>query len=427
MADYPSDAPATAHAASDPRAGGLNGPRLGAPSEHVPAANTIAFTANAVAPPKPLPQIEGLSESTQALLKRVGQAHSFSTGSPEWEKAREETGSEVSVSYTPQATITKSGRNVTKPSQFVPPVPEMSPSSGQKRRRTYQRKNPEITQLCAKCSRGHSPASNMVVFCDGCNLAYHQWCHDPHIPREVVEIAEKEWFCSRCQSQRELEHLPIDQRVSGQSLTEEERKQHLSRLAHTTLVRLLLRATALHPDLPIYAPNAREALRSTSSPLSPIPNHADGPVRNNDPYPDYSNPDNDPPATYPRPGTGPIPLQPTTDPERIQWLVDDNFDVYSHSYDDGSGEGLKPVDRSKGDSWIQHTNDTLKKETTHDTTGAFTNGQHANPGHDVPQTRPPVQDRHVFDAIGDESDEVRIDQPGEVGDLDMGMFDSSMP
>jgi len=52
-----------------------------------------------------------------------------------------------------------------------------------------------------------------------------------------------------------------------------------------------------------------------------------------DPYFDYDNPHHDPPYTYPRPGSGPIPLRPTTDPEDRMWLEgkeEDHAGVFSH-------------------------------------------------------------------------------------------------
>lgn len=127
--------------------------------------------------------------------------------------------SEISDSYTPLATVTKSGRNITKPLQFNPAT-EMSSDGEPKRRRPYRR-GPEFT-LCVKCERGHSPLSNAIVFCDGCNSAYHQWCHDPHIPREVIEITEKEWFCGKCVHKKEMERLPMGKRVSGEGLSADE-------------------------------------------------------------------------------------------------------------------------------------------------------------------------------------------------------------
>jgi hypothetical protein len=69
-----------------------------------------------------------------------------------------------------------------------------------------------------KCDRGHSTISNVIVFCDGCNRAWHQWCHDPHISREVVDVPERAWFCTRCAHEREMEGCPLEKRIGGDSL-----------------------------------------------------------------------------------------------------------------------------------------------------------------------------------------------------------------
>ena len=53
--------------------------------------------------------------------------------------------------------------------------------------------------------------------------------------------------------------------------------------------------------------------------------------------------DTDPPAHYPKAGNG---LARTLRPESedLQWLVDDNFEVFSHSYQgDGSGMGVDGI------------------------------------------------------------------------------------
>lgn len=127
---------------------------------------------------------------------------------------------DVSDSYTPLPTRTKSGRNITKPSQFVPTIP--SPASGTKKKRPYRR-NPE-SAVCKACNRGHSPANNQVVFCDGCGGAYHQYCHDPPIDKEVILIPEKEWFCATCSRERNevITGTTLEGLVSGEKLTVEE-------------------------------------------------------------------------------------------------------------------------------------------------------------------------------------------------------------
>lgn len=192
---------------------------------------------------------------------------------------------------------------------------------------------------------------------------------------------------------------------------------YLSTLSSLTLRHLLLRATNLHPDLPIFDPNARQRIKNvprpspapaslqpqastngsaggliqtegsattknephippqlstpqvststttttllshpttaptmtseaTSKPVTTIPQHTSThhsqPVPaspssasslSSDPYFDYDNPHHDPPYTYPRPGSGPIPLRPTTDPEDRMWLEgkeEDHAGVFSH-------------------------------------------------------------------------------------------------
>lgn len=61
--------------------------------------------------------------------------------------------------------------------------------------------------------------------------------------------------------------------------------------------------------------------------LSPEPEH------DPDAYDGY---DTDPPAHYPKPGNGLArPLRPES--EDLQWLVDDNFEVFSHMYKSGDG------------------------------------------------------------------------------------------
>lgn len=105
-------------------------------------------------------------------------------------------GSESSETYTPLATMTKSGRAVQKPTTFAPPMPSPA-SETRKRKRPYNRKNPELT-VCKVCLRPHSPSSNMIVFCDGCNTPYHRYCHHPPIEQEVVDVPDKEWFCKEC-------------------------------------------------------------------------------------------------------------------------------------------------------------------------------------------------------------------------------------
>ena len=129
--------------------------------------------------------------------------------------------SDSSDEITPIATMTKSGRSIQKPTSFVPPPP--SPTTNKRRRHYTNRKNPE-SAVCKVCLRGTSPASNQVVFCDGCNAPYHQWCHKPPIPNSVTEEVEKEWFCAECESERVIPAPEADVAgfVSGEGISAEE-------------------------------------------------------------------------------------------------------------------------------------------------------------------------------------------------------------
>ena len=93
--------------------------------------------------------------------------------------------------------VTSSGRAVIKPAQFIPAMSDTPP-----KKRGPSKKSVE-NALCKRCGRGHSPASNMIVFCDGCNLGWHQTCHDPTISNETVKDESAAWFCADCTLKRE--------------------------------------------------------------------------------------------------------------------------------------------------------------------------------------------------------------------------------
>jgi hypothetical protein len=95
------------------------------------------------------------------------------------------------------ATKTKSGRQVQKPTQFNP-----ADAAGSQKRKHYGKRTAEQA-LCKVCTRGLSPNTNQIVFCDGCNLCWHQLCHDPYIDDDFVSDENRSWFCGRCVAKRE--------------------------------------------------------------------------------------------------------------------------------------------------------------------------------------------------------------------------------
>ena len=72
--------------------------------------------------------------------------------------------------------------------------------------------------VCKNCGRLHSPQSNAMVFCDGCNTGWHQHCHDPPISQDIVLIEAKEWFCTDCVVLKE-EKGRLHGKVSGQHMS----------------------------------------------------------------------------------------------------------------------------------------------------------------------------------------------------------------
>jgi hypothetical protein len=144
---------------------------------------------------------------------------------------------------------TKSGRKVHRPAHFNPA--QKTPS----RRRGPYRRNHDA-RICRVCQRGHSPQSNMIVFCDGCNGPFHQLCHDPPIDDLVIQVESAEWFCSACAKLREPK--PLQFGLSGATLTDEEKRSYLASLPMSSLVEIIFFAEKTHPDLPLYDPNTKE-------------------------------------------------------------------------------------------------------------------------------------------------------------------------
>ncbi|KAL2821076.1 hypothetical protein BJX63DRAFT_254820 [Aspergillus granulosus] len=192
--------------------------------------------------------------------------------------------------FTPTATQTKSGRQVNRPSIYVPePVipappreninpsgaPEKIQDAAKKRRRVF-RKGKNTNSNCKYCQRGHSAPRNVIVFCDGCNRAWHQYCHDPPIERDVITVKEKEWLCQEC-NPVEIKILhptvvrsnpsrtwqppvpvpipPPNLEVGGERFPTADRRRFLSGLSHATLVELLLTISDKHPMVPMFPEN----------------------------------------------------------------------------------------------------------------------------------------------------------------------------
>lgn len=93
--------------------------------------------------------------------------------------------------------ITQSGRRILKPDTYDPAAEDNAKKNARLVKRTTEQ------ALCKKCTRMHSPATNQMVFCDGCNDPWHQRCHDPWIEDEIIKDQSLKWYCVICQAKRE--------------------------------------------------------------------------------------------------------------------------------------------------------------------------------------------------------------------------------
>ncbi|GAD94684.1 PHD finger domain protein [Paecilomyces variotii No. 5] len=280
-----------------------------APKPQAPVATPLQ-PAPPVASSAPIQSAGVSTKKTQRATASPSQRRRVTNGAKGSKKRRRNHGSDEEVikagdsssdessDFAPVATQTKSGRQVTRPSLYVPPstpaavskpkkesphvvegsVPQNSPVK--KRRRVY-RKGKEMNVNCIHCQRGHGPSTNMIVFCDECNRAWHQFCHDPPIEKDVITVKEAEWFCYQCrpterpvdeiptttspilQSQFEsssslIPSLPPPTEVGGEQFSAAEKRAYLSSLSHAGLINLLMTVSDHNPSLPMFPLNLRD-------------------------------------------------------------------------------------------------------------------------------------------------------------------------
>ena len=241
---------------------------------------------------------------------------------------------DASEEFTPIA-ATSSGRRINQVKTFSPVVldpakglsnknPPMmvrapvleSPSTAKKAKK---RRKPGEAAVCINCGRGHSPNTNMIVFCDGCSTPWHQYCHDRPITPSFIQIEEKEWNCAECTSVQE-ERMHLAGKVSAGRMSVSEKRSYLQGLEKAELVSLLLHASTLYEDLPVFAP-----------PPPPAPVSVLEPTADEEELYVYVEPD---PLPYPKAGNGLL-LPPEEDDVDI--LIDEDIVTYSHLWKGAGG------------------------------------------------------------------------------------------
>ena len=262
---------------------------------------------------------------------------------------------DASENYVP-LTATRSGRKLTQatsfqgatvidleaigldsPSDIKPPPPRSAGTSArkgptkakekEKEKEKLNRRKPGEAAVCKNCGRGHSPLSNMIVFCDGCNTPWHQYCHNAPISQEVIQIAEAQWFCGDCEILRD-EKKTWDGNISAERMTIAEKRRYLLTLPPENLVSILLQATTLHPGLPIFAaakPPTAEAIQLvTQTPTQTLEQAA----AEEELYDFFAERELLP---YPKAGHG-VAAKLPPESEDLHILLDEDSVTYSHSW-----------------------------------------------------------------------------------------------
>ncbi|KAK2011323.1 PHD-finger domain-containing protein [Colletotrichum eremochloae] len=84
----------------------------------------------------------------------------------------------------------------------------------------------EDEDVCLICSKPDSKAGNRILFCDGCDKAYHQKCY------KVPKVPRGDWYCNECLHQKQSRAAAADEAVKIPNF-----QQHLNKLKRVLLDR----------------------------------------------------------------------------------------------------------------------------------------------------------------------------------------------
>lgn len=236
---------------------------------------------------------KGTAASSSSKRKRsvrddAGRDGSLSSDISDTESPRvASTAAAISPAASTPLTTTKSGRQIQKPETYNPV--QMDLVSSASTRRTYQTPESKTAATpCKACGRIADTKTNLIVFCDGCNYAWHQNCHTPNIDDSFINEMAKAWHCVGCAtkagekkdgkkaSKAAAPAVVAEQavavaaaaapastsnpssetkgtgKVSWIKRTSGQKRAYLSSLSHADLVELVIHCTNLHPNLPIF-------------------------------------------------------------------------------------------------------------------------------------------------------------------------------
>jgi hypothetical protein len=183
---------------------------------------------------------------------------------------------------TPGSSRTRPRRTNQPAARDPEPIVITKPNTPKKTKAPPKRKRPnrQVNIVCTGCHRGNSPSNNFIVLCDGCDAPWHQKCHSPNIGSEVIEVADMDWFCIKCnpnqkrqsKAQKTTKKPGRPKKIMsgqiGNQYSENDRRAYLTSLSHDALVQLLLKVSSDWPLVPIFPPNMQQ-MSSKSAPSAP--------------------------------------------------------------------------------------------------------------------------------------------------------------
>ncbi|KAK2002878.1 PHD-finger domain-containing protein [Colletotrichum falcatum] len=125
-----------------------------------------------------------------------------------------------------------------KPRKALAKLMEEEPTAGETESREEERSaarkpaedegddDDEDEDVCLICSKPDSKAGNLIMFCDGCDKAYHQKCY------KVPKVPRGDWYCNECLDQRRSRAAVADEAIKIPNF-----QQHLNTLKRVLLDR----------------------------------------------------------------------------------------------------------------------------------------------------------------------------------------------
>ncbi|OHW91639.1 origin recognition complex subunit 4 [Colletotrichum incanum] len=123
-----------------------------------------------------------------------------------------------------KTTVTKTIKPRKAPAKMVEEEPTGEETEVQEEEQAPEEEEDE--DVCLVCSKPDSKPGNRILFCDGCDKAYHQKCY------KVAKVPRGDWYCNECVQQKQSRAAAADEAVKIPNF-----QQHLSNLKRVLLDR----------------------------------------------------------------------------------------------------------------------------------------------------------------------------------------------